>query len=309
MLKEKEGSSAVAYTKLFLVIFLWGISPVVMKHILVDFSASIYSAISGFVAAIFILIICKDKIKKLNKKLILVGTISGLFNALASLVQKIGLPYTTPANYAFLENLSCIAVPVLLFLLVKKKPSFINIATAVTCFIGSIILSGFNFSDGFSLGIGEILCAVAGIMYGVNIAVTGIYAKDMDSYLYVFVQMCVQMLVGGIIAITFNYFPTGAPLEPIRVSSVWYVLVAVILWMIVNNSLCWTLRVSAMKKISATTVATIMPFSSVVTVIVSVFLGTDKISTSLIVGGGLILISSIVAGVADVRQNADDIKT
>ena len=69
MLKEKEGSSAVAYTKLFLVIFLWGISPVVMKHILVDFSASIYSAISGFVAAITILIICKDKIKKLNKLL------------------------------------------------------------------------------------------------------------------------------------------------------------------------------------------------------------------------------------------------
>ena len=234
---------------------------------------------------------------------------SGLFNALASLLQKIGLPYTTPANYAFLENLSCIAVPVLMFLLVKKKPTIINIATAIICFIGSVILSGFNFSDGFNLGVGEILCALAGIMYGVNIAVTGIYAKDMDSYLYVFVQMCVQTLVAGGIAVTFNYFPIGAPLEPVKFSFVWYVLLGVIFWAIINNSLCWTLRVSAMKKISATAIATIMPFSSVVTVIVSVFLGTDKISLSLIVGGGLILISSIVAGVMDVRQSNDNIKT
>ncbi len=46
-----------------------------------------------------------------------------------------------------------------------------------------------NFGSGkVSLGKGEIHCALAGLLYGVNIAVTGVYAKDFYAPMYVMID-------------------------------------------------------------------------------------------------------------------------
>ncbi len=66
------------------------------------------------------------------------GIPTGLISAAASILQKAGLLYTTPARYAFLENLSCL--------------------------VGCFVLAG-GYGDVGGFGIGEILCALAAILY------------------------------------------------------------------------------------------------------------------------------------------------
>ena len=166
--------------------------------------------------------------------------------------------------------------------------------------MGAFILTGM-FSSGFSLGIGEILCAIAGIFYGVNIASTGVYAKKLYAPLYVFIQMCVQVVVSLITALALNFITgsNGAPLEAIKFS--WKItdLLIILASGVFFSAICWVVRTNAMKYVSATAVAIIMPFSAVVTGIVSVIIGKDVFTINLLLGAIIGLIAAILSGFGD----------
>ena len=169
-----------AYLGLLLVVFIWGVLPIITAFMLDLYSACIYSAVSGFFSAVCLVLISRKKFKNLNSSYLKVAIPTGIINTLASLLQKIGLNYTTPMQYAFLENLSIISVPIVLFIAIGKKPNVLTVFSCLFCLSGAYVLSGANLFGG-ALGIGEILCALSGIMYGVNIALTGAYSKGLDS--------------------------------------------------------------------------------------------------------------------------------
>ena len=57
-----------------------------------------------------------------------------------------------------------------------------------------------------------------------------------------------------------------------------------------------------MKHIDPTTVAIIMPFSAVVTAILSVLIGDDIFSLNLLFGGTIVVVSMITSSFADIKQ-------
>ena len=65
----------------------------------------------------------------------------------------------------------------------------------------------------------------------------------------------------------------------------------------------WIIRTEVLKYVNASAVAVIMPFSSVVTGVVAVAVGRDAFALPLLVGGLVILLSSILSSVADIREN------
>ncbi len=153
---------------------------------------------------------------------------TGFFVGLANLLQKIGLQYTTPTKYAFLENLSCVVVPLLFFLFIRRKPGALTVTASVLCLVGCFVLSGLSLSGGgVSFGAGDVLCALAGILYGVNIAATGVYAKKLNAMYYVMIQMLVNVFVSGVVvfaldqitvngALYFGKFRTRSDCRPCR---------------------------------------------------------------------------------------------
>ena len=70
-------------------------------------------------------------------------------------------------------------------------------------------------------------------------------------------------------------------------------------FVILRNAFCWIVRTSAMKKVDATVVAVIMPFSAVVTAVISVIRGADPLTNNLIIGGFLSLCAAILSGFSD----------
>ena len=303
----KKQSNKIYYFMIWFVVLVWGVSPLFADYMHNYYSASILNALIGFSAFICLLIVCAKKLKFINKDLLKIALPTGLINAVASLLQKIGLTYgATPSNYAFLENLSCVVVPILMFLFIRKKPSLLKIIGCILCLGGCFLLSIDPVTNSIGFATGDILCALAGIMYGFNIAMTGAFAKKVDSGLFVLVHMFVSTVVSLATAFTLNAITIGGvPIEPLHftfVADLWWLLPVIAGVALLTSCLCWVLRTTAVKHIDATAVAVIMPLSAVVTSVVSIIIGTDTLNLYLCLGAVVCVSAVILCGLGDSRE-------
>ncbi|MBR2449427.1 MAG: DMT family transporter [Clostridia bacterium] len=320
MEKLFKNKKVLAYAMLVFVIFVWGSSPplnvVINKH----YSVAFRSAVISLISALTLLLICIKKLKNLNKDYFKYAIPTGIFLSVASLVQKIGLLYTTPTKYAFLENISCVVVPIILFFAIKKKPSLLTIVSSVLCLVGMFILSGMNFgAESISFGKGELLCALAGVLYGVNIAYTGVKIKKFNTLLYLLIQQWASTIVSLLSAMLLSVIKVnGEPIEAIRFSFDFGGIALLVVLALVSNVLCWFLRTYAMKFVNPTAVSIIMPFSAVITGAVSLLVGMDVLSFEFVFGGIIALFAVILSSIADIIEDkkeaqsnepvADDLK-
>ena len=295
----QKKSNAVYYVYLFLVVALWSVSPLVDRVFFFDhFSATVYVFLGGVVTAISFTVLSVKKFKLLNKQYFKVACITGACYSLATISQKIGLQYTTPSMYAFLENTSCIIVPLLMLFMFRKKPALTVGIASVVCLVGCFVLSGGSLTGGF--GIGNILCALAGVLYSGNIVGTGVYAKNMDAVLYLMIQKWVSVIMSLGLLIALHFIrPGGEPLEKI----VFDFNIPVLLFLVVHNlivgSFCWILRTVTVTKLDVTMVTIVMSTPAVFTAIISVCLGLDTVSVSLVLGATLIFGAVLLSGSGD----------
>jgi len=295
MNKLLSNKKVLSYIGIFVVVFVWGISPLVTYELNRHYSPTFKVAISEIILVLIYLAVSGKKIKALDMSYIKPGLVTGIFLALANISQKIGLLYTTPAKYAFLENLSCIAVPVVLYFLIRKKPTVFTYLSSIICLAGVFILNGTSL-DG-SWGIGELLCAAAGIFYGFNIAGTACYAKKLYAPLYLAVQSAVGFVISLIFAIILNFWPSGngGVIEKIVFSPDIKLFVFMIFYVVITSAFCWIIRTNSLKYIPASAVSVIMPFSAVVTAIASILAGTDTLSLNIALGGFLAVAAIIIS--------------
>ncbi len=297
----------VWFLALLFVVFIWGINPINVNYMLEYVSAQVYATMTGIIAFVSLLIINAKKLNLLNANYFKVAVPTGIILAFAELVQKIALPHTTPATYAFLENLSCVVIPITYFVFTREKPSIFKVVGAVLALIGMAIFSGIDFTTGeFSFGFGEILCALAGVLFGINIAATGAYAKKLDAPLYVMIQMGIYAVVGVVSGLIMSMPIFGGSLaENFRFCFEPWLLAWTIVATLIVNTLCWILRTNCMKYIDATVVGIVIPFSAVITGICSVILGTDMLAPSLVIGGVLVVIAVIISGIERKKTNEE----
>lgn len=301
LLKNKKSMS---YFGLIFVVFIWGLSPITSKYFLNYYSPT-FGVVWGDVCSVAVLaFIFRKKLKNITKDYFKVAIPLGIFYTSANLMQKIGLQYTTPTVYSFLENLSCIVVPFLTWGFIKKSPAVLQIVGSIVCLISAFVLSGIGSSSGFSLGVGEILCGLAGIFYGINIAGTGAFTKKFDSALYIMVLLAVECVLSFVIALAFHFIQIdGAPIEAIRFSWNPLLLFSRIAIVLLSSTLCWVIRTNSMKHVDATVVAVMMPFSSIIAGILSVLVGMDELSVNLVLGAILGLVAMIICSLGDMQSD------
>ena len=306
-MSSKNKSILLAYLGIIAVVLFWGIIPTVKKALIGGhFSAAIYSAITTGAGALVLLLISRTKLKKINLSYFKIAVPTGLIVGVAVLLQAIAYKYdASPTKQAFLENLSSVVVPVLLFILTRKKPSWLTVLACVLCLASSFVL-GDIFTVGLSFGVADILNALAGVCYGINIAITGIYARKYDAPLYVMIQLFVQAIVSLVVAVVFNFSIIGGePMDKLVFTPDIWLILSVVGIGVLTNAVCWTVRTVSMKYVSPNVVAVIMPFSAVVTGVVAVVLRMDDISYSLVIGGILGLAASLISSVSDIMEKKD----
>ena len=295
-------TKAFYFSILILVAIIWGLDPIVNRYLYQYYSASALSALSTLLSAMFFFLLSVRKLHLLNRSYLRIALPIGLINSLACLLQRIGLQYTTPARYSFLEHLSCVVVPVLMFLFFKKRPTPLQWIAGALCICGCLLLTGAG-AEGGILGPGEILCALAGILFGVCIVATGIYAKELDINLFMMIHMSIYFITSVGMAVGLHTVKTdGHPIEPFTFSfNIRHLLIG-ILFGFLSVGICWLLRTEATRHVSPPIVASVMPFSAVVSGTVSVLAGFDQISSSFLLASAMIITAAILSGLSDTQK-------
>ena len=302
MFKMKMTKKAWAYVALIAVLLIWGAAPLLSNSQWVEgkYSPAMLMACRGFVSAVALGLMNIKKLKNINKEYWKVALSSGVFLTAGYITQMVSYLYTTPAKTAFLENVSVIIIPILLYICVKEKPTWLKVAACVLCFIGSgiIALKG-GAEDFWSIGIGEWIGILSGVFFGVNIAVTGVYSKKLDASLYVFIQLSLLT----VISLAYSLIVEGWIQGTMAISFEWESVLCILALGLLSTALCWTLRTSCFKYVPVVVVAVVMPFAALLTSIFSIMIGMDELTWNLVVGGIVILAAVLLAELGDIFEN------
>lgn len=147
---------------------IWGSSFVVMKSAVDFITPFVLLFIRFTLSTIFMSCLFYKKIKKIKKEDLIGGFCAGLALFSAFSIQTFGLRLTTPGKNAFLTAVYCTIVPLLSWLLFRKKPEKSQIYAALLCFIGVGFVS---LDSSLNMNLGDFYTLIGGFLYAVHIIV------------------------------------------------------------------------------------------------------------------------------------------
>ena len=131
-----------------------------MKMVLEYVPAYAYLSMRFLIATVVLASIFHKKLRKLNKRVLLYGSIIGIFMFGGMAFQVNGLFTTSASNSGFITGFNVVIVPIIAAVLLKKKPDRASFFGVSIAFVGLFFLSGglnFNFNYGDFL---TFLCAI-----------------------------------------------------------------------------------------------------------------------------------------------------
>jgi len=259
---------------------MWGISFVWMKDILDQ--QDVYSfLVSRFVVAALVMMVANPKvITRLNRELLIKGSLIGTALGLGYIFQTLGLERTTPAITGFITGLYVVLTPLIGAWILKEKLTiqawfYIALATA-----GLGVLS----ITGLSIGTGELFVLISAFLFAAHILLLSRWSKDFDAYTLTFVQLATCAVVSGVPA-SLNGFV--APPD----TQVWAVVVFTAVF---ATFFAFVIQTWAQARISATKVAVILTMEVVFAALFSVALGAEPLTLRILLGGSMVLVAMIM---------------
>jgi drug/metabolite transporter (DMT)-like permease len=183
---------------------IWGSSFFIMKNTVDVFPMYVLLAIRFTIGCGLLCLFFFKRVKKITRKTLSHGTLLGVLLFAAYTLQTLGLKDTTPGKNAFLTAIYCIVVPFLFWMVTKKRPDVYNCLAGVLCLggIGLVSLTG-----DFSIGMGDALTMVAGIIYAVHIVVVARVSQDEDPVLLTLVQFGAAAVCCWAVSLATETFP------------------------------------------------------------------------------------------------------
>ena len=185
--KYRINPKTIANILLVLTTLLWGTSFIITKNLTQEVPIFLYLGIR-FSIAILGFIPYFIRIKRINKRILLFGTLTGLLYYFAIVFQTLGIQTTTAGKAAFITGLSTIMVPFITWLgfrkAIKKRVWFAVIISIVGMVF--LLLEGES-----SILIGDFLVLLCAVLYALFIVLNDKYVQTVDVYLYSMVQLIV----------------------------------------------------------------------------------------------------------------------
>jgi len=172
----------------------------VWVKILLDVGATSLQVLAGryLVSCIFMLVLLIARPKKINMETIKKGTVLGAVLFVSFILMMEGLKKTTPSISAFLTNSQAVMVPIIMFLIFRKKPSVYVVIGAVMTIIGAWMLS---FNGEAEMSMGAILCLGAALLFALQIALLGDYVTGCDPTQLAAVEGFVVLIMAAVFSL------------------------------------------------------------------------------------------------------------
>jgi drug/metabolite transporter (DMT)-like permease len=184
------GNQIKADLSLLSITLVWGASFPIMSVAFKSVPPYSFIAIRYLLAGLILALIFIKRLKRLNKATAIAGIVVGFTLGLGSILQAVGLLYTTPSKSGFITGLNVILVPIFIAIIYKKLPDIKTNMGVVLSILGLAIMS----LDG-SVGInkGDILTLIAAIAFAAQILLVDKLVNGID----VAVLTCIELLTVG----------------------------------------------------------------------------------------------------------------
>jgi drug/metabolite transporter (DMT)-like permease len=209
--------------------------------------------------------------------------ITGCVLCTAAALQQHGILRTTVTNSGFLTALYVPLVPVIGFIVLKRKVHFSIWPASLCCFIGTYILSGAQEVD---LVAGDLWIISSTVFWAIHVLLVGSLASRTQAPLVV---AAAQFLISGIAGIIIGFIVESPSLA--QISGAWWGICYVGIFSV---GMAFTLQVVGQRFTPAADAAIILSSETVFAAICGmIFLG-ERLSL-LQLSGGLLILASILA--------------
>jgi len=277
---------------LIFVAFIWGtafaVQRIGMEHIEpITFTAARMSLAAVVVGAVSMLQKKKsfsDENEKIEyrKNTLLGGLLCGAFLVSASIFQQVGIVYTTAGKAGFITALYILLVPILSFLIFKKKNTLLVWAGVIIGVIGMYLLC---MKESLRLSYGDALICVCAILFSGHILCCDHYAKRGNPIRISSIQFTVTAVVSWIIA-----FIVEAPSMDKIISAA----VPILYCGLISAGLGYTLQMIAQRLTEPTIASMLMSLESVFAVLGGAVLLNERMSLREIAGCIIMFIAIIL---------------
>ena len=210
------------------------------------------------------------------------GIACGIALFAASNFQQFGIKYTTVGKAGFITACYIVIVPIIGLFLKKKCSPFIWTAV-VMALIGLYLLC---ITDGFSIGLGDVLVLVCAFLFSLHILVIDYFSPKADG-----VKLsCIQFLVCGILSMI-----PALVLEHPQISSILTAWLPILYAGIMSCGVAYTLQIVGQKNVNPTVASLILSLESCISVLAGWVILGQKLSAKELLGCVIMFAAIILA--------------
>lgn len=227
-----------------------------------------------------------EKKRRARKTLFIAGACCGAVMCFASILQQIGLLYTTVGKSGFLTACYILIVPLLGLLLGRKCGKLVWCGVALA-------IAGLYFlclTDGLSINFGDLLTLFCAILFSVHILVIDHFSPLTDSVKMSCIQFFVCAIIAGVGMLIFEDPSLGALLaawKPVLYAGA------------LSSGAAYTLQIIGQKGMNPTVASLIMSLESVISALAGWVILHQTLSGREILGCVLVFAAIILAQLPD----------
>lgn len=217
------------------------------------------------------------------------GIACGIALFAASNFQQFGIQYTTVGKAGFITACYIVIVPIIGLFLGKKCSPFIW-AAVVMALVGLYLLC---ITDGFSIGLGDVLVLVCAFLFSLHILVIDYFSPKTDG-----VKLsCIQFLVCGILSTILALI-----LEHPQISSILTAWLPILYAGVMSCGVAYTLQIVGQKNVNPTVASLILSLESCISVLAGWILLGQKLSAKELIGCVIMFAAIILAQLPEKKK-------
>jgi drug/metabolite transporter (DMT)-like permease len=255
----------------------WGAAFVIMKPAIERQSVNSFLATRFVMAVVVMALLRPSVLHKINKEMLLKGSLAGLFLGTGYIFQTLGLARTGAAITGFVTGLYVVLTPLIAALFLKDRITRFTWFCVLLATVGLALLS----LRGWSVGIGEALVFVSAIAFAAHIVTLSKWSFGLDAYALTIVQLSICALLTGAISLGQGY-------ESPPDSGVWGV---VIFTAVIATAVAFIVQTWSQAHMNSTKVAVILTMEVVFAALFAVAFGRESLTLQVSIGGALVLLA------------------
>ncbi len=223
--------------------------------------------------------------KRCNRATLIGGISCGTFLAIASILQQMGLVYTTAGKAGFITAMYMLLVPIIGFVLFRRRNTWLVWLAVLIGIVGMYFLC---ITDEFQLTQGDILMLLCAVVFSCHILCCDHFAKIGDP-----VRMsAIQFVTAAVISIIIAFIAAKPSAESIRAA-----IVPILYCGIASGGIGYTLQIVGQRYTEPAVASLLLSMEAVFAVIFGALLLNEHMSARELAGCGIMLVAIILVQV------------